>query len=118
MYLLLILLFRLICIFYIVFIFVGHGEIYILFYTNIAAKFTPGFLVLFDKGFNVQDLFLSPSSKMCVITIRTQLTTIYTRSEVCQGKRIARARIHIERVMDRLNEFDVCDKMFVIIFEM
>ena len=25
--------------------------------TNIAAKFTPGFMVLFDKGSNVQDLF-------------------------------------------------------------
>ena len=26
--------------------------------TNIAAQFTPGYSVLFDKGFNVQDLFL------------------------------------------------------------
>ena len=26
--------------------------------TNIAAQFTPGYSLLFDKGFNVQDLFL------------------------------------------------------------
>ena len=26
--------------------------------TNIASKFRPGFIAIFDKGFNVQDLFL------------------------------------------------------------
>ena len=51
-------------------------------------------MVLFDKGFNVQDLFLSRQVK-CVLP----------RSEVYQGKRIARARIHVERVMGRLKEF-------------
>ena len=34
--------------------------------TNISAIFTPGFMVLFDKGFNVQDLFLSRQVK-CVL---------------------------------------------------
>ena len=33
--------------------------------TNIAAKFTPDFLVLFEKGFNVQDIFL-PFKAKCV----------------------------------------------------
>ena len=39
---------------------------------DIAAKFTLGFMVLFDKGFNVQDLFLSRQVKMCVTIIRRQ----------------------------------------------
>ena len=72
--------------------------------TNIAAKFTPGFMVLFDKGFNVQDLFLSRQVK-CVLPPFVRSKRQCTRSEVYQGKRIARARIHVERVMGRLKEF-------------
>ena len=72
--------------------------------TNIAAKFTPGFMVLFDKGFNVQDLFLSLQVK-CVLPPFVRSKRQFTRSEVYQGKRIARARIHVERVMGRLKEF-------------
>ena len=72
--------------------------------TNIAAKFTPGFLVLFDKGFNVQDLFL-PFKVKCVLPPFVRSKRQFTRSEVYHGKRIARARIHVERVMGRLKEF-------------
>ena len=36
--------------------------------TNVASKFTPGFTAMFDKGFNVQDLFLVHQVK-CVATI-------------------------------------------------
>ena len=60
--------------------------------TNISAKFTPGFMVLFDKGFNVQDLFLSRQVK-CVLPPFVRSKRQFTRSEVYQGKRIARARI-------------------------
>ena len=50
----------------------------------------------------------------------------FTRSEVYQGKRIARARIHVERVIGRLKEFrlfqntlpltmvDLCDHIWII----
>ena len=61
-------------------------------------------MVLFDKGFNVQDLFLSRQVK-CVLPPFVRSKRQFTRSEVYQGKRIARARIHIERVMGRLKEF-------------
>ena len=60
-------------------------------------------MVLFDKGFNVQDLFLSRQVK-CVLPPSVRSKRQFTRSEVYQGKRIARARIHIERVMGRLKE--------------
>ena len=72
--------------------------------TNISAKFTPGFMVLFDEGFNVQDLFLSRQVK-CVLPPFVPSKCQFKRSEVYQGKRIARARIHIERVIGRLKEF-------------
>ena len=52
-------------------------------------------MVLFDKGFNVQDLFLSRQVK-CVLPPFVRSKRQFTRSEVYQGKRIARARIHIE----------------------
>ena len=93
--------------------------------TNIASKFTPGFIVLFDKGFNVQDLFLS-RQVTCVLPPFVRSKRQFTRSEVYQGKRIARARIHIERVMGRFKEFrllahtlpitmiDLCDHIWSI----
>ena len=61
-------------------------------------------MVLFDKGFNVQDLFLSRQVK-CALPPFVRSKRQFTRSEVYQGKRIARARIHVERVMGRLKEF-------------
>ena len=61
--------------------------------TNIAAKFTSGFMVLFDKGFIVQDLFLS-RQVTCVLPPFVRSKRQFTRSKVYQGKRIARARIH------------------------
>ena len=71
---------------------------------NIPTKFTPGFMILFDKGFIVQDLFLSRQVK-CVVPPIVRSKRQFTRSEVYQGKRIARAMIHIERVTGRLKEF-------------
>ena len=93
--------------------------------TNVAAKFTPGFMAMFDKGFNVQDLFLHQQVK-CVLPPLVRSKRQFTRSEVYQGKRIARARIHVERVMGRLKEFrllknilpltmiDLCDQIWII----
>ena len=81
--------------------------------TNIAAKFTPGFIALFDKGFNVQDLFLS-RQVTCILPPFVRSKRQFTRSEVYQGKRIARARIHIERVMGRLKEFRLLNNVLPI----
>jgi hypothetical protein len=58
-------------------------------------------MAMFDKGFNVQDLFLHQQVK-CVLPLFVRRKRQFTRSEVYQGKRIAKARIHVERVMGRL----------------
>ena len=75
---------------------------------NIAARFTRGYSTLYDKGFNVQDLFLQ-----CKVTARippfVRSERQLTPSEVAIGKRIARARIHTERVIGRLKEFRLLD---------
>ncbi|XP_065650699.1 uncharacterized protein LOC124808658 isoform X2 [Hydra vulgaris] len=71
---------------------------------NVARRFTPGFIALFDKGFNVQDLFLSRQVK-AVIPPFLRSKRQFTPSEVYHCKRIGRARIHIECVIGRLKEF-------------
>ena len=75
---------------------------------NVVRRFTPGFIAMFDKGFTVQDLFLSRQVK-AVIPPFVRSKRQFTPSEVYQCKRIARARIHIERVMGRLKEFRLLD---------
>ncbi|XP_065654460.1 uncharacterized protein LOC136081105 [Hydra vulgaris] len=66
---------------------------------------TKGGSILFvSKGFNVQDLFLSRQVK-AVIPPFLRSKRQFTPSEVYHCKRIARARIHIERVIGRLKEF-------------
>ena len=92
--------------------------------TNISSRFTPGFMVLFDKGFNVQDLFLQNQVK-CELQPFLRSKRKFTRSEY-HGKSVARARIHNERVMSRLKEFrllehslpinmiDMCDHIWTI----
>ena len=74
--------------------------------TNVAAKFTPDFKVLYDKEFKDQDrhIFLHKQVK-CVLPPFVRSKRQFTCSEVYQGKRIARARIHVERVIGRLKEF-------------
>ena len=76
--------------------------------TNIAARFTPGYSVLFDKGFTVQDLFLQYKVTARIppfVRSKRQLNPL----EVAVGKRIARARIHIERIIGRLKELRLLD---------
>ena len=64
--------------------------------TNIAAIFTPGFIVL------------------CILPAFVGSKRQFILSEVYQGKRIVRARIHIERVMGRLKEFKLLNHILPI----
>ena len=71
-------------------------------------QFTPGYSVLFDKGFNIQDLSLQYKVIVRIspfVRSKRQLTP----SEVPVVMRIARARKHIERVTGRLKEFRLLD---------
>ena len=63
-------------------------------------------MVLFDKGFNVQDIFFEKQVK-CVLSFFVRSKRQFTCSEVYQGNWIARARIHVERVIGRLKEFQL-----------
>ena len=64
--------------------------------TAIPAPFTPGYSVLFDKRLNVQNLFFRYKVTARIprfVRSKRQLTA----SEAAVGKRIARARINVER---------------------
>ena len=76
--------------------------------SNVVQKFHPGFIAMFDKGYTVQDIFLPRQVKVKVPPfVRSKRQ--FTPSEISECKRIARARIHIERVMGRLKEFRLLD---------
>ena len=75
---------------------------------NVVQNFTPGFSVMFDKGFVVQDIFL-PSKATVIIPPFVRSKRQFTPTEVYQRKCIATARIHIERVMGRVKEFRLLD---------
>ena len=94
--------------------------------TNIASKFTPGFIAMFDKGFNVQDLFLYNQVR-CVLPPFVRSKRQFTRSEVYYGKRCGESsNPTLTRVMGRLKEFrlldnklpitmiDICDNIWII----
>ena len=76
--------------------------------TNIAAKFTPGFSVLFDKEFSVLDLLLQYKVTARIPPfLRSKRQLPPSKGEV--EKRTARTRIHIEHVIGWLKEFRLLD---------
>nr|XP_047129521.1 uncharacterized protein LOC124809458 [Hydra vulgaris] len=71
---------------------------------NVARRFTPCFIALFDIGFNVQDLFLSRQVKAVIPPfLRSKRQCIPSEAYHC--KRIACARIYIECVIEKLKKF-------------
>jgi hypothetical protein len=72
---------------------------------QIAQKFNPGMIALVDRGFNVQDIFLSRQVKVVFPPFKGK-TAQFSKEQVFQSKDIAKARIHIERAIGRIKEFD------------
>jgi len=64
----------------------------------------PGDLVLANKGFLISDI-LPPGTSLKIPPFL--MTPKFTPSEVIRTKNIARARIHVERVMVRLKNFKI-----------
>ncbi|XP_047140967.1 uncharacterized protein LOC124816018 isoform X1 [Hydra vulgaris] len=72
---------------------------------NVTRRFTPGFIALFNKGFNVQDLFLLREVKAVIPSFLRSKRQFTPCIIVYHCKHIAHARIHIEHVIGRLKEF-------------
>ena len=73
--------------------------------SGILSKFEPGDTVLADRGFNIQELLLPFQVNLAIppfLKKKTQLSL-----EDARTKHVANARIHIERVIGRVKDFDI-----------
>ena len=73
-------------------------------------KFSPGDLVMADRGFNIQDLLLERKVKLLIPPFTKQRqaqTSQFTCGQDIQTKTIANSRIHVERVIGRMKEFQI-----------
>ena len=77
--------------------------------TNIVEKFEENDIVLADRGFNIQELFLHKQVKVIVPPFQrsTSSTSQFTETEDTKTKTVANARIHVERAIGRLKEFSI-----------
>ena len=73
---------------------------------GILDKFEHNDICMADRGFNIQDLLLSREVKL-VIPPFTQGRTQFVKGKVEQTSSVARARIHIERVIGRIKNFRI-----------
>ena len=73
---------------------------------HIAEKFSTGMIALVDRGFNVQDRFLSRQVKVVFQPFKCKKAP-FCNDQVFKSKDIAKARFHIERVIGRMKEFDL-----------
>ena len=73
---------------------------------GILDKFEHNDICMADRGFNIQDLLLSREVKL-VIPPFTKGRTQFLKGKVEQTSSVARARIHIERVIGRIKDFRI-----------
>ena len=74
--------------------------------SGIISKFEPGDTVLADRGFNIQELLLPRQVKL-VIPPFLKKKKQFTIEDDTRTKQVANARIHIERVIGRLKDYDI-----------
>lgn len=70
----------------------------------------PGDSFLVDKGFNIQEKLLSKRATIFIPPFLGDRAK-FTKEEVIQTKRIAKARIHVERFNERLKKFRLLDRV-------
>ncbi|KAL1475661.1 hypothetical protein MTO96_037126 [Rhipicephalus appendiculatus] len=73
----------------------------------------PGDAVMVDKGFKIDDLLPLGVSRY-MPPFRIPGVAQMSRADVNQTKRVASARVHIERVIRRIKEFHILDRAFPI----
>ena len=74
----------------------------------------PGDSLLVDKGFTIQDLLL-PIQATIHIPPFLGKRDAFTKEEVMLTKRIAKARIHVERFNERLKKFRLLDRVIPLV---
>nr|XP_047135487.1 uncharacterized protein LOC124812653 [Hydra vulgaris] len=74
---------------------------------NVINMFSEGSVCLADKGFNIQDLLLKKKVVLVCPPFKKK-GLHFTRTKVLSAKEIARSRVHVERSIRRLKEFNIC----------
>jgi DDE superfamily endonuclease/Helix-turn-helix of DDE superfamily endonuclease len=69
---------------------------------------SPGDLILADKGFLVRDI-LPPGVSLNLPPFLNSSSRQFSENQVLQTRSIARARIHVERVIQRAKEYNILD---------
>ena len=77
---------------------------------GILAHINPGDTVMVDKGFTVQELLLAKQATIFIPPFLGKRDK-FTKEEVILLKRIAKARIHVERFNERLKKFRLLDQV-------
>ena len=67
-------------------------------------KINPGDLILADRGFTIEDLLLARQASLNIPPFLGKRTK-FTVQEELKTRRIAKARIHVERVIERVKKF-------------
>ena len=78
--------------------------------SGILDKFSPGDAVMADRGFNIQDLLLERQVKLYIppfTKARQSATSQFTPQQESNTKVIANSRIHVERVIGRMKEYQI-----------
>ena len=79
--------------------------------SGILRQFQPGDTVLADRGFNIQELLLPNQVKLVIPPFlkkkKKKKKKQFTIEDDTRTKQVANARIHIERVIGRLKDFDI-----------
>ena len=73
---------------------------------GVLEKFKPKTSCMVDRGFVVQDLLLSKQVKVYMPPF-TKGQPQFTKGKVRQGQAIAKARIHVERAIQRVKRFRI-----------
>ena len=74
--------------------------------SGILSKFEPGDTVLADRGFNIQELLLPYRANLAIPPFLKKKKQ-FSLEEDARTKQVANARIHIERVIGRVKDFDI-----------
>ena len=74
--------------------------------SGIVDLFSPGDTLLADRGFNIQELLLHKGVKL-VIPPFLKAKKQFSTADDQRTKQVANARIHVERVIGRMKDFDI-----------
>jgi hypothetical protein len=89
------------------------GDVAIVEQCGIMKHINPGDAFLVDKGFTIQHLLLSKQATIFIPPFLGKREK-FTKEEVLLTKRIAKARIHVERYNERLKKFRLIDRVITL----